>query len=886
MTDIHQFEPLWGAWRIEKELGEGGYGKVYKAVRKEFGATYYAAIKHISIPMNQTEVKNLYEEGLVEDEASARGYYERMLENILYEIRMMNALKGHTNIVAYEDHLVIEKRDMPGYDVFIRMELLRGLYEHMSSTEFTVLDVCKLGIDICTALEVLESKNIVHRDVKPANILYSDDGNYKLSDFGVARTLNNNATVMSKKGTYSYMAPEVYRGQPASFNSDIYSLGLVMYRLLNNNRAPFLPLDGSAVTYEQNEEALMRRMNGETIPYALNADQGMASLLSIACDFKPEYRFQTAAQFKAALLSYKEDIAPNRNTIIFKENKGLEQQEKKPEAVVKPKHKKTDEAVKPQEPANKVEESKSKSKKAPAIMAVAAAAVIAVASVIELSFGNDNLPAASAITTPDAVATSGLDADVLTAAPIIATPDAEMLSVTPAIVTPTSGSAGYVVGLRTDGTVIAAGKNNYGQCDVNRWKDIIEVAAGEYHTVGLKADGTVIAVGKNNYDQCNVNEWNNIVKIAADEIHTIGLKADGTVVVVGRRNNAGGYDANNWHNYDVNNWHNIVEITASANHIVGLKSNGTVVAASRWNYDQCDVDDWTDIVAISTDATHTFGLKADGTVVAAGKNDYGQCNVNEWNNIAKIAASGSHTVGLKSDGTVVAVGWNYYGQCNVDDWTDIVAISADLTHTFGLKADGTVVVAGKRDIDVSNWNLNAAAAPIAAPATEQPEPSAAATPVPTSTPVPTTTPVPTATPMPTDTPKPSDGSGSTGNISVKELRIEQSRDLMNYINKYRSNAGVSALSWNSSLGSDAESTARAWSNGGDVIILGTTIARQCNGAKTASKAVSDWMEGNDYVPSYSSTLLGSQYTQIGAAMCYLPEGNEYGYHYFWCIILS
>lgn len=316
MTDIHQFEPLWGAWRIEKELGEGGYGKVYKAVRKEFGATYYAAIKHISIPMNQTEVKNLYEEGLVEDEASARGYYERMLENILYEIRMMNALKGHTNIVAYEDHLVIEKRDMPGYDVFIRMELLRGLYEHMSSTEFTVLDVCKLGIDICTALEVLESKNIVHRDIKPANILYSDDGNYKLSDFGVARTLNNNATVMSKKGTYSYMAPEVYRGQPASFNSDIYSLGLVMYRLLNNNRAPFLPLDGSAVTYEQNEEALMRRMNGETIPYALNADQGMASLLSIACDFKPEYRFQTAAQFKAALLSYKEDIAPNRNTIV------------------------------------------------------------------------------------------------------------------------------------------------------------------------------------------------------------------------------------------------------------------------------------------------------------------------------------------------------------------------------------------------------------------------------------------------------------------------------------------------------------------------------------------------------------------------------------------
>ena len=251
MTNIHQFEPLWGVWKIEEELGEGSYGKVYKAVRNEFGATYYAAIKHISIPINQTEIRNLYEEGLAADEGSARRYYERMLANLLQEIRLMSALKGHTNIVAYEDHMTIEKRDMPGYDVFIRMELLKGLYEHARSTKFTVLDVCNLGIDICTALEILQKKNIVHRDIKPANILYSDDGNYKLSDFGVARTLEHNATVMSKKGTYAYMAPEVYGGQPASFNSDVYSLGLVMHRLLNNNRAPFLPADGSTVTYGQ-----------------------------------------------------------------------------------------------------------------------------------------------------------------------------------------------------------------------------------------------------------------------------------------------------------------------------------------------------------------------------------------------------------------------------------------------------------------------------------------------------------------------------------------------------------------------------------------------------------------------------------------------------------
>ena len=63
------------------------------------------------------------------------------------------------------------------------------------------------------------------------------------------------------------------------------------------------------------------------------------------------------------------------------------------------------------------------------------------------------------------------------------------------------------MGLRADGTVVAVGDNSYGQCDVTSWTDIVQVAAGAYHTVGLKADGTVVAVGWNNYGQCNVTGW-------------------------------------------------------------------------------------------------------------------------------------------------------------------------------------------------------------------------------------------------------------------------------------------------------------------------------------------------------------------------------------------
>jgi len=63
------------------------------------------------------------------------------------------------------------------------------------------------------------------------------------------------------------------------------------------------------------------------------------------------------------------------------------------------------------------------------------------------------------------------------------------------------------VGLRADGTAVAVGLNDYGQCDVSSWSDLVAVSAGDYHTVGLRADGTVVAVGATKYGQCRVSSW-------------------------------------------------------------------------------------------------------------------------------------------------------------------------------------------------------------------------------------------------------------------------------------------------------------------------------------------------------------------------------------------
>ena len=143
-----------------------------------------------------------------------------------------------------------------------------------------------------------------------------------------------------------------------------------------------------------------------------------------------------------------------------------------------------------------------------------------------------------------------------------------------------AASVYHTVGLKTDGTVVAVGDNEYGECNVGGWTDITGVAAGCLCTVGLKSDGTVVAVGLNDCGQCNISDWMNITQVAAGRYHTVGLKADGTVVAVG--NNQDG-------RCDVGGWADIVQVAAGMSNTVRLKADGTAVAAgweaelAKWN---------------------------------------------------------------------------------------------------------------------------------------------------------------------------------------------------------------------------------------------------------------------------------------------------------------
>lgn len=305
MDEIKKFEPLWGVWRTEALIGEGSYGKVYRAVREEFGRKYYAAIKHISIPSSDSQITEVISEGIASDKSSLKEYFESTAQNLINEIMLMNSVKGKTNIVSYEDHLVLPKPSGIGYDIIIRMELLTGLNDILRCKQLTNKDVIRLGIDLCSALEVCVEKGIVHRDIKPSNIFVSDSGDYKLGDFGVARELEYTTAAMSKKGTYVYMAPEVYRGESANFSADIFSLGIVMYRLLNGNRAPFLPVSAK-MQPRDNEIALVRRMSGEQMPAPAFADEKLAKIILKATQFDRKKRYASPTEMKKDLMLLQE----------------------------------------------------------------------------------------------------------------------------------------------------------------------------------------------------------------------------------------------------------------------------------------------------------------------------------------------------------------------------------------------------------------------------------------------------------------------------------------------------------------------------------------------------------------------------------------------------
>ena len=880
-------------WEIIRKLGEGSFGGVYEIHRTlPDGRVEKAALKKLTVPKDNSEIRELYSQSFSKENITA--HYKDQMRELVNEYTLTQELNGCRNVVFCHDVQCVQHTDGIGWDIYIRMELLKP-FKHVLSADYQEMAVLKLGLSLCNALLACQEHHIVHRDIKPENILVSDRGEFKLGDFGIAKVSEKTATG-TMTGTMGYMAPEVANRWHYGAQADIYSLGMVLYWMMNRRTLPFLPFPPTIPTAAQRQEAANRRFAGESFPPPINGSRELKAIVMKACAFSTDKRYQTVRELRRDLYACYQQRRTGKASDVsipadtdeadltneptsdntYSGNRSFHGSSQNEEtSTLKTNNPKTND-LKTGRFAAQTKEQKPKKRKG-ALICVLAALCLCFAAFLGylLAYGSHReRPAVSTpetvsmpetISASEAVPATGtinrmrsdpIDEDMasddlrvfqsgilrknvasitfldtVTDAPEDAWDISEegngrvlawVTGQAPAYALYIAGRGGvrapencfglfagyanaasitfgtafdtsevtdmgsmftlcvkltnldvhnfntshvtdmhymfsgcysltdldlssfdfsnvenyggfmdngrlyngqpweelfpngssdssfrsqptlaagafHTVGLRSDGTVVATGCNDGGQCDVDSWTDIVAVAAGDEHTVGLHGDGTVTATGWNYDGQCDVDSWTDIVAVAAGNAHTVGLHGDGTVTATG---------CNDSGQCDVDSWTDIVAVDARCNHTVGLRSDGTVTATGCNDSGQCDVDSWTDIVAVAAGYAHTVGLHGDGTVTATGCNDDGQCDVDSWTGIVAVAAGGYHTVGLRSDGTVVATGDINHGECNVDGWTNIVAVAAGWGHTVGLRSDGTVVAAGRNDegqCNVSDW---------------------------------------------------------------------------------------------------------------------------------------------------------------------------------------
>ena len=312
-----KYAPLLGEWTIKRCIGSGSYGRVFEIERRDaLGTVNTSALKIISLPQSEDDLRSTIEtNNLTGDSVSS--YYRSCADAITNEIKLMSELKAQSNIVSYEDHKIVPHKDGIGWDILIRMELLTPLNVHLQRTvQMPRGEVVRMGIHLCRALELCQRHNIIHRDVKSENIFISADGNYKLGDFGVARTVLASSGALTQVGSPSYMAPEMFQaGKTYNASVDTYALGLVLYRCLNEGRLPFYPPYPQPLTPEDRNMAEGKRLSGLELPRAVNATAALDAILRKACAPDPAGRFASPTEMRLALEKLLN--APESRTMIL-----------------------------------------------------------------------------------------------------------------------------------------------------------------------------------------------------------------------------------------------------------------------------------------------------------------------------------------------------------------------------------------------------------------------------------------------------------------------------------------------------------------------------------------------------------------------------------------
>lgn len=293
---LRNFEPLFGSWYIENMVAQGRSSVIYRVSRTENVDTQYLGLKTIRFPRSEQDFNRVMASGKYD---SPSQYLTALEASLQKNMEKMMSLRANKNIVRFDNYQII--RELNCFHVVILMELLTPLSDYLSPDRIDCTEIAKMGSDLCKALAGFRQAGIMHREVKPENIFVDADGNYKLGDFGIAAVDNIGDKV---EEISTYLAPEILRDEPNDYCSDIYSLGVLMYKFINRNRMPFLPDFPAPISPADRQRAFERRMSGELLTKPANADLPFAKIIFKAAAFRPEDRYADPRLLEADLQRY------------------------------------------------------------------------------------------------------------------------------------------------------------------------------------------------------------------------------------------------------------------------------------------------------------------------------------------------------------------------------------------------------------------------------------------------------------------------------------------------------------------------------------------------------------------------------------------------------
>ncbi|MFZ4859443.1 MAG: protein kinase domain-containing protein [Desulfuromonadaceae bacterium] len=286
----------YGRYEIIKEVGKGSMGVVYQARDPQIDRL--------------VAIKVLRKDRVNDD---------TILKMFLKEARIVGKL-AHPNIVAIFD--VGEERG----DVYIAMEFLEGmaLSDVIKQQRLNQQEIIAVGTQIAETLNYAHQKGVVHRDIKPSNIIVLNDGQVKVTDFGIAHVEDVTGTLQTQageiKGTPAYMSPEQVRGKPVDGRSDIFSLGIILYEMSTGKR----PFGGDGKDWiTVFDEIVKQTPDDPGKAENTNIGKDLSSVILKSLQKEPAKRYQTGHELFNALNSCRiQEIAPpsskdNSKIMIF-----------------------------------------------------------------------------------------------------------------------------------------------------------------------------------------------------------------------------------------------------------------------------------------------------------------------------------------------------------------------------------------------------------------------------------------------------------------------------------------------------------------------------------------------------------------------------------------